>query len=189
MSINEWLHVSGVKLNWDHCHANAPLENSWAPRTMGSFLRKASSFVLLNALLSSGLYELIQAQSPQNSVADKDKIDCYPENGNQTLCEDRGCTWDESHVKVTIAWLAVTVSFLLSSLFVTTVGQVEKEEPRSIILTNWFVDNPNESSLHVYTFSGLTFAAERHHWVCTTLRAFVMRADCSTVALIYISRT
>ena len=82
---------------------------------MESFLRKVSSFVLLNALLSSGLYVLIPAQS-QNPVADTDKIDCYSENENQTLCEARGCTWDESHAKVTVAWVAVTVSFPLTSL-------------------------------------------------------------------------
>ncbi|CAH3034609.1 unnamed protein product [Porites lobata] len=29
-------------------------------------------------------------------VADKDKIDCYPEKGNQTVCESRGCTWENS---------------------------------------------------------------------------------------------
>ena len=33
-------------------------------------------------------------------VLDKDKIDCYPEIGNQTLCEARGCTWEESRSKV-----------------------------------------------------------------------------------------
>jgi len=33
-------------------------------------------------------------------VVDQDKIDCYPEGGNQTLCESRGCTWEESRTKV-----------------------------------------------------------------------------------------
>lgn len=33
-------------------------------------------------------------------VLDTDKIDCYPEIGNQTLCEARGCTWEESRSKV-----------------------------------------------------------------------------------------
>ena len=33
-------------------------------------------------------------------VADKDKIDCYPEKGNQTVCESRGCTWENSDAEV-----------------------------------------------------------------------------------------
>ena len=33
-------------------------------------------------------------------VADEDKIDCYPEKGNQTVCESRGCTWENSDAEV-----------------------------------------------------------------------------------------
>ena len=33
-------------------------------------------------------------------VADKDKIDCYPEKGNQTVCESRGCTWENLDAEV-----------------------------------------------------------------------------------------
>ncbi|XP_048581459.1 sucrase-isomaltase, intestinal [Nematostella vectensis] len=30
------------------------------------------------------------------AVHDEAKFDCYPEHGNETLCRDRGCTWEQS---------------------------------------------------------------------------------------------
>lgn len=58
---------------------------------MATLLRETLLLVLFDSLLSSAFAE---------HVADKDKIDCYPEKGNQTLCESRGCTWEETSAKV-----------------------------------------------------------------------------------------
>nr|XP_058944408.1 maltase-glucoamylase-like [Pocillopora verrucosa] len=44
-------------------------------------------------------------------VLDTDKIDCYPEIGNQTLCEARGCTWEESQSKG-VPWCFFPKSYL-----------------------------------------------------------------------------
>ena len=60
---------------------------------MAHFLQEMTLFVFLGVLLlTSAIAE---------RVLDQDKIDCYPEVGNETLCESRGCTWEESGTEVT----------------------------------------------------------------------------------------
>ena len=61
---------------------------------MASLLKQALILLFLALLLLSPTFT--------EHVADQDKIDCYPENGNQTLCESRGCTWEETSAKVTL---------------------------------------------------------------------------------------
>ena len=56
---------------------------------MASFQKQAALVFFCIFLLTPVIAEL-----------DHDKIDCYPELGNQTLCESRGCTWEESRTKV-----------------------------------------------------------------------------------------
>ena len=59
---------------------------------MATLLKLALLLLLLDLLLLTPVFT--------EHVADQDKIDCYPENGNQTLCESRGCTWEETSVEV-----------------------------------------------------------------------------------------
>ena len=61
---------------------------------MAPFLR-SMSFVVF-AL--SGL--VLPSSAVDDLVPDEDKIDCYPEIGNQTLCLSRGCIWKEKNTKV-----------------------------------------------------------------------------------------
>jgi hypothetical protein len=35
-----------------------------------------------------------------NALPEAERFDCYPEHGNQTLCEARGCMWEKSTTKV-----------------------------------------------------------------------------------------
>ena len=59
---------------------------------MASFQKQATLLIFL------GVFFLTSAIAER--VLDQDKIDCYPEVGNQTLCEARGCTWEQSGTKV-----------------------------------------------------------------------------------------
>ena len=59
---------------------------------MASFHKKWTPFVFVGVLLLTSVIPEL--------VLDQDKIDCYPELGNQTLCESRGCTWEESRTEV-----------------------------------------------------------------------------------------
>ncbi|XP_020616218.1 maltase-glucoamylase, intestinal-like [Orbicella faveolata] len=58
---------------------------------MASFQKQATLLIFL------GVFFLTSAIAER--VLDQDKIDCYPEVGNQTLCEARGCTWEQSGTK------------------------------------------------------------------------------------------
>ena len=58
----------------------------------------ASLYNQATLLVFVGVFLLTPAAAEH--VSDQDKIDCYPEVGNQTLCESRGCTWEESRTKV-----------------------------------------------------------------------------------------
>ncbi|XP_031552826.1 maltase-glucoamylase, intestinal-like [Actinia tenebrosa] len=45
-----------------------------------------------------------------NGVSDAEKFDCYPEHGNQSLCEARGCVWEKSNTKG-VPWCFYKESF------------------------------------------------------------------------------
>ena len=59
---------------------------------MASFQKQATLLIFLGVFLLTSVIS--------ERVLDQNKIDCYPESGNQTLCESRGCTWEESATKV-----------------------------------------------------------------------------------------
>lgn len=59
---------------------------------MASFHKQSLLLVFLSVFLV--------APAIAEHVTDQDKIDCYPEGANQTLCESRGCTWEETRTKV-----------------------------------------------------------------------------------------
>lgn len=74
----------------------------------------ASLYNQATLLILGGVFLLTPATA--DHVSDQDKIDCYPEVGNQTLCESRGCTWEESRTKVAnknnLKWFQVVHSSL-----------------------------------------------------------------------------
>ena len=69
-------------------------------------------------------------------VADNDKIDCYPENGNKSLCESRGCTWEETSAKVIISVGLLRDARLKSVKFYFSRQFIQKAQLDFFIQTN-----------------------------------------------------
>lgn len=88
------------KVCWYSKHSSLSRDSFEIKRRYGRKFVMASRYnqtMLLCLIVAVGLSSVFAQH-----VLDTDKIDCYPEIGNQTLCEARGCTWEESLSKVMI---------------------------------------------------------------------------------------
>ena len=86
-SLGNWWVTGGHPIICKSTDRSCPVSSA----IMASFIKRVFFIPVVLSLMRLTISE---------HVADKDKIDCYPEKGNQTVCESRGCTWENSDAEV-----------------------------------------------------------------------------------------